>query len=68
MYCEIRNIAITNCPFRFTFGHLPRCGQLLRLKQKTTLHEIRVHFFLSFSDSKSIRVVNLRTGLACCNR
>ena len=25
----IRHITITNCPFRFAFSHLPKCGQLL---------------------------------------
>ena len=28
----IHHIAITNCPFRFAFSHLPKCGQLLRQK------------------------------------
>ena len=28
----IRHIAITNCPFRVAFSHLPKCGQLLRQK------------------------------------
>ena len=31
---KIRHIAITNCPFRFAFSHLPRCGQLLRQKDR----------------------------------
>ena len=30
----IRHIAITNCPFRFAFSHLPKCGQLLRQKDR----------------------------------
>ena len=30
----IRHIAITNYPFRFAFSHLPRCGQLLRQKDR----------------------------------
>ena len=30
----IRRIAITNCPFRFAFSHLPRFGQLLRQKDR----------------------------------
>ena len=47
----IRHIAITNCPFRFAFSHLPKCGQLLRQKGRKTLHEICVQGFLKFSDS-----------------
>ena len=31
---SIQNIAITNCLFRFPFSHLPRCRQLLRLKDR----------------------------------
>ena len=34
----IRHIAITNCPFRFAFSHLPRCGQLLRQKDRKKLY------------------------------
>ena len=30
----IRHIAITNCPFRFAFSHLPICGQLLVQKDR----------------------------------
>ena len=30
----IRHIAITICPFRFAFSHLPRCGQLLQQKDR----------------------------------
>ena len=48
----IRRVAITNCPFRFAFSHLPGCGQLLRQKdRKKTLYEICVQDFLRFSDS-----------------
>ena len=34
----IRHIAITNCPFRFAFSHLPKCGQLLRQKGRKKLY------------------------------
>ena len=47
----IRHIAITNCPFRFAFSHLPRCGQLLRQKDRKKL---RVQGFLRFSDSNQL--------------
>ena len=30
----IRHIAIKNCPLRFAFSHLPRCGQLMRQKHR----------------------------------
>ena len=33
----IRHIAITNCPFRFAFSRIPRCGQLLRQKNRKNL-------------------------------
>ena len=42
----ICHIAITNCPFRFAFSHLPGCGQLLRQKHKNLCV-----IFLWFSDS-----------------
>ena len=31
---SIRHIAITICPFRFAFSHLPRYGQLVRQKHR----------------------------------
>ena len=36
-YIIIRHIAITNCPFRSAFSHLPRCGQLLRQKHENNV-------------------------------
>ena len=45
----IRHIAITNCPFRFAFSHLPRCGQLLRQKAQKQLYiQFVCKFFLDF--------------------
>ena len=56
----IRHIAITNCPFRFAFSHLPRCGQLLRQKTETSLHETCLQVFLRYSDSsKPIQSISL---------
>ena len=61
----ICHIAITNCPFRFEFSHLPRCGQLLRQKHRNKLHEIFVQVFLRFSDSsKPGQSLSLIYGLA----
>ena len=46
--CRIRHIAITNCPFRFAFSHLPRCGQLLRQKHRQLYMKFVCNFFLDF--------------------
>ena len=50
---SICHITITNCPFRFAFSHLPRCGQLFATKEhaETTLQVICVQVFLRFSNS-----------------
>ena len=49
----IRHIAITNCPFRFAFSHLPtcRCWHFCDMSTETTLYEICVQVFLRYSNS-----------------
>ena len=68
----IRHIAITNCPFRFAFSHLPRYGQLLQ--QKHRMKQLDMKFVCKFSQmfrfqqAKPIRIINLGIGLAFWNR
>ena len=57
----IRHIAITNCPFRFAFSHLPRCVQLLRQKHRNnfTWHLCARFFHISDSNkpSQSVQLI-----------
>ena len=50
-YYLIHHIAITICPFRFAFSHLPRCGQLFQQKHRNNLTSNFCANFLRFSDS-----------------
>ena len=51
LFSVIRHIAITICPFRFAFSHLPRCGKLFRQKYSNNFTWNFVQVFLRFFDS-----------------
>ena len=64
----IRHIAITICPFRFAFSHLPKCGQLLRQKHRNNFTWslcARFSLIFRFQQVKPIRIINLQICLDC---
>ena len=53
MPCAIHHIAITNCPFRFAFSHLPNVGNFCDQSTGAALHVVFVQVFLRSSNSST---------------